>query len=80
METVIEVQDITNLAQELPNEGRAQLYDFMKELKERYKTSTEVDTSKRIGIAKGQFKAPDDFDACNEEVYAMLRDLSETPL
>ena len=33
-----------------------------------------IDTpvSKRIGIAKGKFKAPDDFDANNEEVYAML--------
>ena len=28
--------------------------------------------SKRIGIAKGRFKAPDDFDACNEEAAAML--------
>ncbi len=28
--------------------------------------------SKRIGIAKGKFKAPDDFDANNEEAAAML--------
>ncbi len=28
--------------------------------------------SNRIGIAKGKFKAPDDFDANNEEVYEML--------
>ena len=27
---------------------------------------------KRIGIAKGKFKAPDDFDANNEEAAAML--------
>ena len=26
----------------------------------------------RIGIAKGKFKAPDDFDANNEEIYEML--------
>ena len=28
--------------------------------------------SKRIGIAKGKFKAPDDFDANNDEAAAML--------
>ena len=28
--------------------------------------------SRRIGIAKGKFKAPDDFDANNEEAAAML--------
>ena len=33
---------------------------------------SEVPVSNRIGIAKGKFKAPDDFDANNEEVYAML--------
>ncbi len=32
----------------------------------------EVPVSNRIGIAKGKFKAPDDFDATNDEVYAML--------
>ena len=26
----------------------------------------------RIGIAKGKFTAPDDFDACNEEIASML--------
>ena len=26
----------------------------------------------RIGVAKGKFKAPDDFDANNDEVYAMI--------
>ena len=26
----------------------------------------------RIGVAKGMFNAPDDFDANNEEVYAMI--------
>ena len=28
--------------------------------------------SKRIGIAKGKFEVPDDFDAGNEEIAAML--------
>lgn len=28
--------------------------------------------SRRIGIAEGKFKAPDDFDAANEEAAAML--------
>jgi len=32
----------------------------------------ERPVSKRIGVAKGKFKAPDDFDANNEEVAAML--------
>ncbi|MBR2843531.1 MAG: hypothetical protein IKF06_09705 [Lachnospiraceae bacterium] len=32
----------------------------------------EVPVSKRIGIAKGKFKAPADFDANNDEVYKML--------
>lgn len=33
---------------------------------------SETPVSRRIGAAKGKFKAPDDFDACNDEVYAML--------
>lgn len=33
----------------------------------------ETPISKRIGISKGNFKAPDDFDACNEEAAAMLK-------
>ena len=32
----------------------------------------ETPVSKRIGVAKGKFKAPDDFDAANDEVCAML--------
>ena len=28
--------------------------------------------SKRIGIAKGRYKAPENFDACNEEAAAYL--------
>lgn len=32
----------------------------------------ETPVSNRIGIAKGKFKAPDNFDACNEEAAAML--------
>ena len=32
----------------------------------------EIPVSKRIGIAKGKFKAPADFDANNDEVYKML--------
>ena len=30
--------------------------------------------SRRIGIAKGKFEVPDDFDAGNEEIAAMLMD------
>ena len=32
----------------------------------------EKPVSKRIGIAKGKFKAPTDFDRDNEEIAAML--------
>ena len=32
----------------------------------------ESPVSKRIGIAKGKIKVPDDFDACNEEAAAYL--------
>ena len=31
-----------------------------------------VDAAKRIGAAKGRFRAPEDFDANHEEVYRML--------
>ena len=34
--------------------------------------SEEISVSKRIGVGKGRFNAPDDFDANNEEVYDML--------
>ena len=32
----------------------------------------ESPVSKRIGIAKGKIKVPDDFDACSEEAAAYL--------
>ena len=32
----------------------------------------EAPVSKRIGIAKGRYKAPENFDACNEEAAAYL--------
>ena len=32
----------------------------------------ETPVSRRIGVAKGKFKAPDDFDAAGEEAAAML--------
>lgn len=32
----------------------------------------ESPVSKRIGIAKGRYKAPENFDACNEEAAAYL--------
>ena len=31
-----------------------------------------VPASKRIGVCKGKFKAPDDFDAGNKEIAAMM--------
>lgn len=48
--------------------------DFINMLSRRQnETLQEVpDVSKRIGIAKGEFTAPEDFDANNDEVYAML--------
>ena len=30
------------------------------------------DVSKRIGIAKGKFKVPDDIDECNDEIARMF--------
>lgn len=33
---------------------------------------TKPPVSKRIGVAKGKFKVPDDFDTGNEEIAAML--------
>ena len=36
-----------------------------------------VPVSKRIGVAKGKFIVPDDFDADNEEIAAMLRCVSK---
>ncbi|MBR0514273.1 MAG: toxin-antitoxin system, antitoxin component, PHD family protein [Clostridia bacterium] len=32
----------------------------------------ETPVSKRIGVARGKFKSPDDFDAANDEIYEML--------
>ena len=32
----------------------------------------ETPVSRRIGVAKGKFRAPDDFDAAGEEAAAML--------
>ena len=33
---------------------------------------SEAPVSKRIGVAKGKFTVPDDFDAGNEKIAAML--------
>ena len=32
----------------------------------------DTPVSKRIGIARGKYKAPDDFDACNEDAVKLL--------
>lgn len=56
--------------------GKYQAYRVdLQKLDESENNGTLVDqpaTSKRIGIAKGRFKAPADFDANNEEAAAML--------
>lgn len=56
--------------------GKYQAYRVdLQKLDESENNGTLVDqpaTSKRIGIAKGKFKAPADFDANNEEAAAML--------
>ena len=56
--------------------------DFINMLSRRQSNEEETlqvapDVSKRIGIAKGEFLAPDDFDANNEEIYAMLMERIE---
>ena len=73
-------QAIVDRAPRLKQEAAEEVLKLINKYEEELNQINEVDVSKRIGIAKGKFKAPDDFDACNEEVYAMLREFAETPL
>ena len=34
--------------------------------------TSDINTGKRIGIAKGKFVVPDDIDECNEEIAEMF--------
>lgn len=68
--TAAATQRIMDIAMTLPDEAEGPVINFMINFK-RAKQPI-IDVSKRIGIAEGRFKAPDDFDANNEEVYAMI--------
>lgn len=68
--TAAATQRIVDIAKTLPDEAEGPVINFMVNFKRA--EQPVVDVSRRIGIAEGRFKAPDDFDANNEEVYAMI--------
>ncbi len=46
---------------------------FLSDMIDRFMKPIQTETtSKRIGIAKGKFAVPDDFDSCNDEIAKMF--------
>ena len=68
--TAAAAQRIMDIAKALPDEAEGPVINFMVKFKRT--EQPKVDVSRRIGIAEGRFKAPEDFDANNEEVYSMI--------
>lgn len=55
------------------SENKLQLVvDIMKNFSPSTEQATARSTSKRIGIAKGEFVVPDDIDECNDEIAKMF--------
>lgn len=55
------------------SENKLQLVvDIMKNFSPSTEQVAAKSTSKRIGIAKGEFVVPDDIDECNEEIAKMF--------
>ena len=71
--TVAGTQRIMDIVKDLPDEMEGIVINFVVNLKqEPEKTNRTVNNMVRIGVSKGKYKAPYDFDANNEEVYAMI--------
>lgn len=48
-------------------------YMFLSDMIDKFMKPVKVGTtSRRIGVAEGKFVAPDDFDACNDEIAEMF--------
>ena len=48
------------------------IIEIMKNFNNSPTKTSDINTSKRIGIAKGKFVVPDDIDECNEEIAEMF--------
>ena len=48
------------------------IIEIMKNFNNSPTKTSDIKTSKRIGIAKGKFVVPDDIDECNEEIAEMF--------
>ena len=48
------------------------IIEIMKSFNNSPTKTSDINTSKRIGIAKGKFVVPDDIDECNEEIAEMF--------
>ena len=62
--------EVPNLIPKMPDDKVQQVIDLFITVK--MEPEKDIDVSKRIGIAEGEFEAPEDFDANNDEVYAMI--------
>ena len=67
--TVAATQRIMDIAKTLPDEAEAPVINFMFKFLPK---DEPTDTSCRIGAAEGEFKAPEDFDAGQDEIYAEI--------
>lgn len=67
--TAAVTQRIVNRLQLLPDNAEPVIMNFIATIEP---ATQQVDVSKRIGIAEGEFEVPDDFDAGSDEIYKML--------
>ena len=67
--TAAVTQRIVNRLQLLPDNTEPVIMNFIATIEP---ATQQVDVSKRIGIAEGEFEVPDDFDAGSDEIYKML--------
>ena len=67
--TAAVTQRIVNRLQLLPDNTEPVIMNFIATIEP---ATQQVDVSKRIGIAEGEFEVPDDFDVGSDEIYKML--------
>ena len=66
------IAELERLIQSLNEANYTAAISYIRFLSESQDKEPEPDVSRRIGVAKGMFTAPDDLDACNDEVAALF--------
>ena len=69
--TIEATKRIANAAKELPDDSEQLVMNYIFTLKE--DSAKYEKKPRRLGIGEGKFKAPEDFDANNDEAIAFLK-------